>query len=75
MHSAASADTPDNSINPPLTLLTTRYIKDQRFGLSALDPMTFTVALMVVSAMTLFAAWLLAHRASRVDPMEALRFD
>ena len=33
----------------PLTLLTTKYIKDQLFGLSALDPMTFTVALTVVS--------------------------
>jgi predicted permease len=59
----------------PLTLLTTKYIKDQLFGLSALDPMTFTVALIVVSAMTLFAAWLPARRATKVDPMVALRCD
>jgi len=59
----------------PLTLLTTRYIKDLLFGLSGLDPMTFTVALVVVSAMTLFAAWLPAHRATKVDPMAALRCD
>jgi predicted permease len=59
----------------PLTLLTTKYIKDQLFGLSALDPMTFTVALTVVSAMTLFAAWLPAQRATKVDPMVALRCD
>jgi predicted permease len=59
----------------PMTLLTTRYIKDQLFGLSGLDPMTFTVALIVVSAMTLFAAWLPAHRATKVDPMVALRCD
>jgi predicted permease len=59
----------------PLTLLTTKYIKDQLFGLSALDPMTFTVALIVVSAMTLLAAWLPARRATKVDPMVALRCD
>ena len=59
----------------PLTLLATKYIKDQLFGLSALDPMTFTVALIVVSAMTLLAAWLPARRATKVDPMVALRCD
>jgi predicted permease len=59
----------------PLTLLTTKYIKDQLFGLSALDPLTFTVALLVVSAMTLFAGWLPARRATKVDPMVALRCD
>jgi len=59
----------------PLTLLATKFIKDQLFGLSALDPMTFTVALIVVSAMTLLAAWLPARRATKVDPMVALRCD
>jgi ABC-type antimicrobial peptide transport system permease subunit len=59
----------------PLTLLTTRYIKGQLFGLSALDPVTFSVALAVVSAMTIFAAWLPARRASKEDPMVALRCD
>ena len=59
----------------PLTLLTTTYIKGQLFGLSALDPVTFGVALLVVSAMTLLAAWLPARRATKVDPMVALRCD
>ncbi len=59
----------------PLTLLTTKYVKDQLFGLSALDPVTFTVAVTVVSAMTMFAAWLPARRATKVDPMVALRCD
>ncbi len=59
----------------PLTLLISRYIKDQLFGLSALDPTTFAVALIVVSAMALLAAWLPARRATKVDPMVALRCD
>jgi ABC-type antimicrobial peptide transport system permease subunit len=59
----------------PLTFASTKYIKDQLFGLSAMDPITFTVALIVVSAMTLLAAWLPARRATKVDPMVALRCD
>ena len=59
----------------PLTLLTTKYIKGQLFGLAALDSLTFTIALGVVSAITMFAAWLPARRASKVDPMLALRCD
>jgi predicted permease len=59
----------------PLTLLATNSIKAQLFGLSALDPMTFAVALTVVSAMTLVAAWLPSWRATKVDPMVALRCD
>jgi len=59
----------------PLTLATTRYIKQQLFGLSPLDPVTFGLALTLVSAMTLLAAWLPARRATRVDPMVALRCD
>jgi predicted permease len=59
----------------PLTFAGTKYIKDQLFGLSPLDPMTFGAALLIVSAMTLLAAWLPARRATKVDPMVALRCD
>jgi ABC-type antimicrobial peptide transport system permease subunit len=59
----------------PLTLLVTRYIKDQLFGLSALDPVTFAVAFGAVSTMTLVAAWIPAARAAKVEPMVALRCD
>jgi predicted permease len=61
------------SLGLPLTFTATYYIKSQLFGLSAMDPATFAVALAVVSAMTLLAAWLPARRATRVDPMVALR--
>jgi putative ABC transport system permease protein len=59
----------------PLTLTATHYIKEQLFDMSDRDPTTFTVAIVVVSSMTLLAAWLPARRASRVNPMVALRCD
>jgi predicted permease len=59
----------------PLALASTRVVKQQLFGLSALDPMTYAIAIAVVSGMTMLAAWLPARRAAKVDPMVALRCD
>ncbi len=57
----------------PLTFAVTRLIREQLFGLNAADPGTFALAIAVVGAMTVLAAWLPARRASRVNPMVALR--
>jgi ABC-type antimicrobial peptide transport system permease subunit len=62
-------------VGVPLTLASTRLIREQLFGLSAMDPMTFALAIGVVAAMTILAAWLPARRATKVDPMVALRCD
>ncbi len=53
----------------------TRFMQSQLFGVNATDPPTFTVVsvLLVLSGVT--AAWLPALRASRVDPMVALRYE
>ena len=59
----------------PLTLASTRIVRDQLYGLSALDPTTFAAAIAIVATMTLIAAWLPARFASKVDPMVALRCD
>jgi predicted permease len=59
----------------PLTLVVTRTIREQLFGLSPLDPVTIISALFIVTTMTLLAAWLPARRAAHVDPMVALRCD
>jgi predicted permease len=57
----------------PLTFAMTRLVREQLFGLSPTDPAAFLAAIGVVAAMTVLASWLPALRASRVDPMVALR--
>jgi ABC-type antimicrobial peptide transport system permease subunit len=59
----------------PLTIAGTRGIQNQLFGLSAGDPVTFVISIAVVAGMTLLATWLPATRASRVDPLTALRYE
>jgi predicted permease len=44
-------------------------------GVSATDVTTFAGISLVLIAVSLFACWLPANRASRIDPMEALRYE
>ena len=59
----------------PLALAASRGIKNQLFGISAIDPLTFASAIAVISGMVLLATWLPARRATRVDPVVALRWE
>ena len=44
-------------------------------GVSPLDPRIYVISAAAVTALTIVAAWLPARRATRVDPMVALRCD
>jgi predicted permease len=59
----------------PLAVVATKGIKNQLFGLSAIDPVTFAVAIAVVSGMIILASWLPARRATQIDPLVALRYE
>jgi putative ABC transport system permease protein len=52
-----------------------RLIAGFLFGVKAWDPLVFTVVPLVLSAIALFAVWLPARRATRVDPVTALRYE
>ena len=52
-----------------------RVLRGLVYGVSAADPLTFIAVPMVVTAVAVLAAAIPARRASRVDPITALRAD
>ena len=51
----------------------TRFISSMLFGLEPNDPVTISLAMLIMLAVTALAGYLPARRASRVNPIEALR--
>ena len=53
----------------------TRFLASFLFGVKFWDPIAFIVTPLLLSAVALFAVWIPAERATRVDPMTALRLE
>ncbi|HEU4787026.1 MAG TPA: FtsX-like permease family protein, partial [Gemmatimonadaceae bacterium] len=53
----------------------TRALTKLLFGVAPNDPLTLTLVALLLAGTSIAAAWLPASRASRADPMEALRAD
>ena len=51
----------------------TRWLSSLLFEITPLDPLTFTAVSMLLLAVALAACWIPAHRAARIDPVQALR--
>lgn len=52
---------------------TNRILESVLFGVTAADPLTFSVVATVLLAVGLLACWLPARRAVRIDPLDTLR--
>ena len=63
------------AIGVPVAFGLTRLVASKLYGLKATDPLTITLASLILAAVAMLAGYLPARRASRVDPLIALRYE
>lgn len=62
-------------IGTACALLLTRFLSSMLFGVRPQDPLTYTIVVLMLGAIALLACYLPARRATRVEPMVALRHE
>src|SRR5260370_16028751 len=63
------------AIGIPLALAATRLIASRLFGVGASDPANIAIAILLLLTVAALAGFLPAWRASKVNPMVALRYE
>jgi putative ABC transport system permease protein len=58
-----------------VSLISSRLLRNQLFGVSSFDPLTFALMAAMLIGAALAASYIPAHRATRVDPVVALRYE
>ena len=57
------------------SLVLTRTMQSLLFGVSATDPLTLVEVVILLAAVSCLASWIPARRATKVDPLVALRYE
>jgi putative ABC transport system permease protein len=59
----------------PVALLLSQFVRSQLFGISSHDSLTLFITTVLVALVALLAAWLPTQKATKIDPMVALRYE
>jgi ABC-type antimicrobial peptide transport system permease subunit len=62
-------------VGAPASLVLARLMTSLLYGVSATDPLTFSVTALILALAAFAACYLPARRATKVDPMISLRRD
>jgi ABC-type antimicrobial peptide transport system permease subunit len=63
------------ALGVPIAVFGSRYIADQLYHVRSYDPLSLAVAVLVLSASAVLAAFLPARRAANIEPLAALRME
>ncbi|MEA2464494.1 MAG: hypothetical protein QOJ98_2241 [Acidobacteriota bacterium] len=63
------------AIGVVVAFMSTRLMRSLLYGVEPGDPLTVAAICVVIGAVALVASWIPARRASRVDPLVAIRYD
>jgi ABC-type lipoprotein release transport system permease subunit len=58
-----------------LSFVLTRFLNSLLLGVTSTDALTFSSVVILLCAVALFACFIPARRAARVDPVVALRYE
>jgi ABC-type antimicrobial peptide transport system permease subunit len=63
------------AVGIPLALAATRLLNSFLFGLNSTDPLSLIAVVLVLGMVAAIAGFIPARRASRINPMVALRYE